>query len=601
MQYPIVKNLIKILLVFFFLGFLDNFVYANSCIGVFPDVSTLHPKCTQIEYLQSKRVMNGYSDGSFKPGGYLTRGQLAKIMVLAFNMSSEQSSHKFPDVNSDNKFAGYIDILYSKQIVSGYSDGLFRPDQFVTRAEYFKYLYNSLNQSNPGLISENWGYSSVESFNDVPFSNKFSNYINVLHRTIDLDTDNNSHQIYPENFITREDASDFLARAMKLSLRPNLPIDATFISLRYGPARYYSQQDWIETFELLVDNGIHTIVVSSAVVESVPDSGTMEIFYPSQIYAPTDTSKLHLPIIFDLADKHNIDVFVSPAEIDNWYSYSNGESRLLELSSRIAKELVKMYNSYTSFKGWYIQPEFFLNENPSDYSPFDELGEIYRSLSYPPKKILASPYFVPTCYPGRARCENQWWTNKSPQEIGDSARLFAQKTQLDIFAPQDGVGASGVNETELVNYLGAMKNSIQSVGKEFWVDMEIFKYNSDKTDFIPTDLATLDMQIRNESNSPVIAWEFVQFMSPKTSGAAKNLYDNYRSEYNISSECQRMYYFNANQNKCVSTTGYYGSNQIQCGVKQGNSCKYNIQNYTSANTNSDCYPDIHTCESTHLN
>ncbi len=70
----------------------------------------------------------------------LTRGQLAKLLV-AFSSYRETAASQgatgklFSDVDSNNRWAGYIRIAVQQGWMSGYTDGSFRPDNTVTLEE----------------------------------------------------------------------------------------------------------------------------------------------------------------------------------------------------------------------------------------------------------------------------------------------------------------------------------------------------------------------------------------------------------------------------------------------------------------------------------
>ena len=87
-----------------------------------------------VESLRLLGVLDGYGDGTFRPGTVLNRAQLA---VYAMNGSSELSRYRtvtiFPDVKPSHWAAAYINMAAKgKDIISGYADGRFHPDRTVT-------------------------------------------------------------------------------------------------------------------------------------------------------------------------------------------------------------------------------------------------------------------------------------------------------------------------------------------------------------------------------------------------------------------------------------------------------------------------------------
>ncbi|MDO4269478.1 MAG: S-layer homology domain-containing protein [Eubacteriales bacterium] len=83
--------------------------------------------------------INGYSDGTFRPAMSATRGEVAAMIA---RIMSEQADLNAPytgiysDVNPGDWYAPYIAFLSEKNVIEGYKDGTFRPDQQITRAEF---------------------------------------------------------------------------------------------------------------------------------------------------------------------------------------------------------------------------------------------------------------------------------------------------------------------------------------------------------------------------------------------------------------------------------------------------------------------------------
>ncbi|MFJ7648880.1 S-layer homology domain-containing protein, partial [Lysinibacillus sp. NPDC097279] len=108
----------------------------------FNDVAANHPYYEGIMKLQQAGIIDG-SNGFFHPSESLTRAQLAKIIVLAFGLTSEGTSH-FEDVPATHWAHNYIAILEDYGIALG-DNGSFRPNEPVTRAQFVAFLYRVLH------------------------------------------------------------------------------------------------------------------------------------------------------------------------------------------------------------------------------------------------------------------------------------------------------------------------------------------------------------------------------------------------------------------------------------------------------------------------
>jgi hypothetical protein len=86
-----------------------------------------------INTLVQSGALNGYPDNSFKPDNNITRAEFATVLVKACQLPVE-SGKIFSDTASH--WAGdYISAAYAAGIVSGYSNGSFKPDDLITREQ----------------------------------------------------------------------------------------------------------------------------------------------------------------------------------------------------------------------------------------------------------------------------------------------------------------------------------------------------------------------------------------------------------------------------------------------------------------------------------
>ena len=109
---------------------------ANAKTVTFSDVGD-RTTAMAVESLRLLGVLDGYGDGTFRPGTVLNRAQFCKMAVYAMNGSSELSRYRtvtiFPDVKPSHWAAAYINMAAKgKDIISGYADGRFHPDRTVT-------------------------------------------------------------------------------------------------------------------------------------------------------------------------------------------------------------------------------------------------------------------------------------------------------------------------------------------------------------------------------------------------------------------------------------------------------------------------------------
>ena len=105
---------------------------------IFFDVPPDHTFYEYIERMASRGIITGYSDGSFRPGNNATRGQISKVVANAAGFAEPVSGQTFSDVPPTHTFYEFIERLAARGIISGYSDGTFRPANNATHGQTAK-------------------------------------------------------------------------------------------------------------------------------------------------------------------------------------------------------------------------------------------------------------------------------------------------------------------------------------------------------------------------------------------------------------------------------------------------------------------------------
>ncbi len=96
--------------------------------------------------LYNMGVINGYSGGTFRPNENITRAQASKIIANLIDINYSTIAFGFTDIDKNNVFYNQIMKLAGikvdgEKIISGYSDGSFRADEYITREQAAKIIY----------------------------------------------------------------------------------------------------------------------------------------------------------------------------------------------------------------------------------------------------------------------------------------------------------------------------------------------------------------------------------------------------------------------------------------------------------------------------
>lgn len=101
----------------------------------FSDVSADKWYNNAVSTLCHMGVLGGYSDGTFRPNAPITRAEFAKIAVSFAQTNGSAVYSYFTDVKTTDWFAPYVTAAKDSSLIEDYSDGSFKPENRITRAE----------------------------------------------------------------------------------------------------------------------------------------------------------------------------------------------------------------------------------------------------------------------------------------------------------------------------------------------------------------------------------------------------------------------------------------------------------------------------------
>lgn len=115
-------------------------------------------------------LIKGMTPDTFQGEGTMTRCQLCKVLVLALELTPGSGETGFSDT-AGHWAAPYISALAQAGYINGYTDGTFRPDLPVTRAELAALLNRAAGRKNVSgtaptfrdVSGDFWGYEDIQS------------------------------------------------------------------------------------------------------------------------------------------------------------------------------------------------------------------------------------------------------------------------------------------------------------------------------------------------------------------------------------------------------------------------------------------------------
>lgn len=210
------------------------FGQATKAKTIFTDIGSTHRAQAEIYYLVDQGVVSGISSTLFAPDREVTRGEAAAMLGRALKLGGQRKSTGFSDVPESHAFSGYIHDLVERKVISGYSDGTFKPNRTLTRGDMAV------------LISRAFNFQSTSV--SVATSE-------LMHKGISLGMGDGTFG--ERNNIKRADFSVFLARSMNVDFRiaeserftKRMYVNAgsESLNLRSGPGTNYPSIGRLET------------------------------------------------------------------------------------------------------------------------------------------------------------------------------------------------------------------------------------------------------------------------------------------------------------------------------------------------------------------
>ncbi|PKL36451.1 hypothetical protein CVV38_00910 [Candidatus Peregrinibacteria bacterium HGW-Peregrinibacteria-1] len=161
-----------------------------------------------IQTLLEKGIVQGYQDGNFQPDAPVTRAELLKMVMEAYDIDQTTvDTASFSDVSLETWYGPYIETAKTLDFISGYSDGTFKPNNAVNRAEALAMI---LNSSGLDLL-----HNETATFTDTQSSDWYAAFISYA-------VENNIIQGYqngnfgPSDNLTRAQAAKIIVLMMEL-------------------------------------------------------------------------------------------------------------------------------------------------------------------------------------------------------------------------------------------------------------------------------------------------------------------------------------------------------------------------------------------------
>ena len=142
----------------------------------YKDVSDGMYYTDSVEKLTTYGIISG-SDGYFRPDANLTRAEFAKVTALVAGLEdsvfNNMSYKKFDDVEADHWSTGFVNTVAENRLIVGYTDGSFKPEKNVTYAEALTVILRTLDYTSADL-GDNWPFAYITKANALGLTENLS-------------------------------------------------------------------------------------------------------------------------------------------------------------------------------------------------------------------------------------------------------------------------------------------------------------------------------------------------------------------------------------------------------------------------------------------
>lgn len=153
-------------------------VCQNSVFASFSDVEDSNAYKNAITTLSKLSVIDGYDENGtqlFKPDNPITRAEFTKLIVFMLGHKDlTYNTNEFSDVSADHWAKNYIQTGYNLGIISGFGDGIFKPDDSVSYEQALKMIVCALGYDQHAQQLGSWPEGYIKQADALDITNKIS-------------------------------------------------------------------------------------------------------------------------------------------------------------------------------------------------------------------------------------------------------------------------------------------------------------------------------------------------------------------------------------------------------------------------------------------
>lgn len=116
--------------------------------------------------LKELEIISGDTDGNFRPNDYIKREEFLKILCEALKIPSKSSNNEFSDVEKNAWYENYIHTAFENGIVNGLEGNVFGVGRYISRQDLCVMVYRALKAYEEDIERPLFGFVDNESIAD---------------------------------------------------------------------------------------------------------------------------------------------------------------------------------------------------------------------------------------------------------------------------------------------------------------------------------------------------------------------------------------------------------------------------------------------------
>jgi len=177
----------------------------------FSDIAN-HWSKMNVEKLAARNIAFGKSEGLFAPNDYVTRAEFAVMITRALGITEEEGTMNFEDVNG--WFEKDISTAYTAGLINGRSDGKFYPNENIQRKDMAVMIRNALKFAGKGEVVKD-KESVLSMFTDSSEIDDYARECTALCAEAGIIMGRDTKEFDPNENATRAEASAIIERMLR--------------------------------------------------------------------------------------------------------------------------------------------------------------------------------------------------------------------------------------------------------------------------------------------------------------------------------------------------------------------------------------------------